>query len=190
VDGTIIVGLGNPGREYEATRHNVGFLVVDELSRRWKRSWLPGKGEFHFLTEGRGESQVTLLKPMTYMNRSGAAVAEALDLFGGTADHLLVLLDDVALPLGGIRIRPGGTDGGHNGLGSVIAWVGTEKIPRCRCGVGPEEPVPGEDLSDFVLSPFSENERPEAALLIRRCADAVESYITDGMEVTMNRFNT
>lgn len=190
MDETLVVGLGNPGDRYERTRHNIGFMVVDLLARRWKKAWSPGKGEFLFLRKTIGGADVVLLKPLTYMNLSGIAVREAIPLLGIPQERLLVVMDDVALPLGSLRLRPGGSDGGHNGLASVIGELGTEQIARCRCGIGPQHPGPGDDLADFVLSPFRTEEMELVTTMVTRCADAVETYSREGLETTMSRFNS
>ena len=186
----VVVGLGNPGTEYEATRHNVGFRVVDTLCRRWERQFRPGKGQFFFAHGILAGQEVALVKPVTYMNNSGEAVREALEKFGVEAGSLLIVLDDVALPLGTLRIRPAGSDGGHNGLYSIIADVGTEEIPRLRCGIGPNDTVPGRDMADFVLSPFRKDERAAVDGMIVRAADAVTEFAAGGISSAMNRFNT
>ncbi|MDH4069950.1 MAG: aminoacyl-tRNA hydrolase [Ignavibacteria bacterium] len=190
MDETLIVGLGNPGYQYEGTRHNVGFQVVDCLARRWKREWSPGKGEFLYLRKRFGGAGVVLLKPLTFMNLSGIAVREAMPLFGIEQDRILVVIDDVALPLGSLRLRPAGSDGGHNGLASVIGSLGTEEIARCRCGIGPKDPETENDLADFVLSPFHREELKLVTAMVARCADAIEFYCREGLETTMSRFNS
>ncbi len=128
------------------------------------------------------EQPVLLLKPLTYMNSSGAAVTAALDRHQVPAGRLLVVVDDIALPLGRLRMRPGGSDGGHNGLASVIQELATEAIPRLRCGIAGEEPPAGEFLRDFVLSPFAPTEDPEAEGMIRRAADMVEEFAVSGID--------
>ncbi|MCX8072965.1 MAG: aminoacyl-tRNA hydrolase [Candidatus Binatia bacterium] len=182
----LVLGLGNPGEEYVGTRHNVGFEVVDALCRRHGivlRQRLPS------LLYGQGRivgQEVILGKPRTFMNRSGVAAREGLKRWMLRPEQLLVVLDDVALPLGKIRVRKQGSDGGHKGLRSVLASVGSELVPRIRVGIG--QPKHG-DIVEFVLSPFSRAERPVIDEAIERAADAVETVLSQGVEVAMNRFN-
>jgi peptidyl-tRNA hydrolase, PTH1 family len=190
VDPVIVAGLGNPGAHYAGTRHNVGFRVADELGRRHRAAWVPCAGpglEARCLVR---DQPVFLLKPLTFMNGSGAAVTAALDRHQVPAGRLLVVVDDIALPLGRLRMRPGGSDGGHNGLGSVIQELASEAFPRLRCGIAGEEPPAGEFLRDFVLSPFAPTEVPEAEVMIRRAADMVEEFAVSGIEAAMNICNS
>jgi PTH1 family peptidyl-tRNA hydrolase len=179
-----IVGLGNPGAEYEGTRHNVGFEVVDELARRWNvrlRSWKSAA------TLARVPGQDALLAaPKTFMNLSGEAVHRIGAFYQIEPSDILIVVDDVNLPLGRLRLRPSGSAGGHNGLKSVIEHVGTG-FPRLRIGVGRGDP--NWDLADHVLSRFGSEERKAVADAIGRAADAVEMFIADGVESAMNRFN-
>lgn len=187
------MGLGNPGPEYAATRHNVGFEVVDRLARRHA---LPGWRRHGNRLETAGPvagAAVVLLKPITYMNRSGEAVAGRLreEPFG--PEELLVVYDDVALPLGKLRLRPGGSDGGHNGMRSLIARLDSEAFPRLRVGIAPVDAdgraVQVEDGADFVLSSFRRSEQTIIAEAIERAADAVECALAEGLTTAMNRFN-
>jgi len=189
----LIVGLGNPGPEYAATRHNVGFRVVDLLAERHR---LPGwkRHGNRLETSGTVEGQsVVLLKPLTYMNRSGEALAargrkEPLEL-----REILVCFDDLALPLGRLRLRPSGSDGGHNGMRSLIARLGTGDFPRLRVGIAPVDEDGGamqvEDGADFVLAPFRRNERSAIEDAIERAADAIECVLAESLSGAMNRFN-
>ena len=182
----LIVGLGNPGAEYRATRHNVGFLVVEELARRWRVA--PRGAECNArLAERDG---VLLALPQTYMNRSGYAVRCLLERYGIDPERVLVVLDEVALPLGKIRLRPGGSPGGHRGLESILESVQTDRVPRLRLGVraGGEQPS-GEELVDFVLTPFAPEERAVVEEMVTRGADAAELWLRDGVEATMSRVN-
>ncbi len=182
----LVLGLGNPGEEYAGTRHNVGFEVVDllaerhgiEIDRRLP-SLLYGSGTIEGVA-------VILGKPRTFMNLSGAAAKEALRHFHLLPERLLVVLDDLALPLGVVRVRKKGSDGGHKGLRSVIAATGTTEVPRVRVGIG--QPRRG-DAVDYVLSPFTRSEWPAVAEGLERAADAVEVVVTQGLEAAMNRFN-
>ena len=179
----IVVGLGNPGPRYAATRHNIGFMVVDRLVEELGERWRSGLvGETAQVPLGTGK--VTLLKPQTYMNRSGNALSGLRWQETVGPGQVLVVCDDFTLPFSRIRLRRGGCDGGHNGLASVLGALGTEAVPRLRLGIGP---VTGEDDIDFVLTEFAGNE-PLAALLDRACS-AVESCVRDGLDVAMNRFN-
>lgn len=182
---TLIIGLGNPGGEYALTRHNAGFMLVDRLSAEYGIGLsIKGKG-----LRGMGRiagEEVALLKPLTYMNRSGQAVSEFLQLHPVGPENIIVAFDDCDLPLGKIRIRGGGGSGGHNGLASVIEALGTKDIPRIRLGIG--RPHDG-DVVDFVLSPFHPDEQPALEGMLGRARDAVESIITCGMAQAMNRHN-
>jgi PTH1 family peptidyl-tRNA hydrolase len=179
-----IVGLGNPGPEYRATRHNVGFAVVDELTRRWNVRLKPWKSIADAaVASGR---DVVLVEPKTFMNASGAAVERAAAFWKIDPHDLLVVVDEVQLPLGRLRLRQSGSAGGHNGLKSVIQYLGTD-FPRLRIGVGRGDPR--WDLADHVLSPFQPDEREVVAEAISRAADAVETFVDEGIGPAMNRFN-
>lgn len=183
------MGLGNPGPEYEDTRHNAGFRLADRLVARWN---LPQfrRGDRARQTQGSWQSfPVIILKPQTYMNRSGAALAplHTLPSFD-PSQHLLILVDDVALPLGRFRLRGGGSAGGHNGLKSIQGVLQQQDYARLRIGVGPPPAAPDE-LSDFVLGPFSAEERDVMTGLLDSMSEAVEVWLQDGIEVAMNRFN-
>jgi PTH1 family peptidyl-tRNA hydrolase len=184
----VIVGLGNPGREYEMTRHNIGFLVLDELARRLKVSfrrswWSPVQ-----TAKGRiGQEFVSLVKPQTFMNRSGRTVSPALRKAGGGTDNLLVVFDDVALSWGQLRVRAQGSAGGHNGVQSVMDALGNGAFGRIRIGIGLKPD--SVSLSDYVLGPFSDAEKQNLKDVVRRAADAVEMVCTAGVEQAMNCFN-
>jgi PTH1 family peptidyl-tRNA hydrolase len=183
------VGLGNPGPEYESTRHNAGFRLADRLVDRW-RLGVFRRGER--AREARGTWQdlpVTVLKPQTYMNRSGAAVAPLLSLpeFDPSL-HLLVLSDDVALPVGRFRLRGAGSAGGHNGLKSIEGVLRRQDYARLRIGVGPAPPGL-DDLADFVLDRFTTEEHEAVSALLDPMAEAVEVWLQDGIEKAMNLFN-
>jgi len=185
-----IVGLGNPGSRYQFTRHNIGFLVVDELARRAGIALKPGKGEFWFASCSLKDTDITLLKPVTYMNNSGTAVLDLLNQEACPKENILVVCDELQLPLGTIRLRPNGSDGGHHGLSSVIYHLQTDEFPRLRCGIGPV--IAAEELlrmKDFVLEPFLDSEVSAVEQMIKRSADACISYISDGITIAMNRFN-
>lgn len=181
----LIVGLGNPGRQYAATRHNVGFMVLDELARRHRipvakrigRS-VTGQGQI-------GDEDVILVKPLTYMNLSGEAVSHLLRRMKIKPEDIIVVYDDVDLPLGKLRLRPKGSAGTHNGMKSIIGHVGSNAFPRLRVGIGS---IRGEAV-DFVLSKFKRSEQPVMKAAIEDAASALEMVLTDGLEPAMNRFN-
>ncbi len=192
----LIVGLGNPGREYESTRHNIGFWVLDELLRR-HRVQRPEvewgeccRAEFASMvvTQGDGEAIVDLAKPKTFMNRSGLSVRCLMEQFGYDVGHILVVFDDIALPLGTLRLRVRGSTAGHRGLASVIHQVRTEELCRLRLGIMPVEPL-DVDLPDFVLAPFSEAEQALVETEVARAADCCESWVLDGATSAMNKYN-
>ena len=179
-----IVGLGNPGEEYRATRHNVGFDVVDELARRWNvklKSWKSIAGLA--IAPDRG---ALLAEPRTFMNASGEAVRRIAAFHKIDPADVLIVVDEVQLPVGRLRIRPSGSAGGHNGLKSVIEHVG-EAFPRLRIGIGRGDPR--WDLADHVLSTFGRDERDVIDRAVVRAADAVETFVAEGIAATMNRFN-
>ena len=181
----LIVGLGNPGPEYLLTRHNVGFLVLDAWADEEEVSFQPEKARISqtaLLADG-----VRLVKPETYMNASGEAVRSWLDWLKLDASDLLVVVDDVALPLGQLRLRPDGSSGGHNGLKSIAHHLGTEDFARLRCGV---DPVPaGWKLERWVLSRFRSIEEEALAQMIQSARHAIEDCQHDGISVAMNRYN-
>jgi PTH1 family peptidyl-tRNA hydrolase len=183
------VGLGNPGPEYEDTRHNAGFRLADRLAARWQLGQFR-RGER--AREARGtwqEVPVRILKPQTYMNRSGATIAplRAVPDFD-PSQHLLILVDDVALPLGKFRLRGAGSAGGHNGLKSIEGVLQRQDYARLRIGVGPAPPGL-DDLADFVLDEFSGEERTVLSELLDPMSEAVESWLENGIEKAMNQFN-
>jgi len=178
----LVAGLGNPGREYQRTRHNVGFMVLDRLtadanlpwaySEKWQAAW--------------AKSDVILVKPAAFMNRSGQPLAAIANFYKIAAEELLVVLDDFALPLGKLRLRAQGSSGGHNGLESVFEHFGTESIPRLRVGIGA---APVQGATDHVLGRFFEEEKSLVDATIRHAADAVKCAIDKGLIAAMNLFN-
>jgi PTH1 family peptidyl-tRNA hydrolase len=190
VDPIIVVGLGNPGTEYDWTRHNVGFKVIDELARRFKISIRPGRGDYLFAACRVSGKEVVLVKPLTYMNNSGIAVSELLEKYSAGLHELMLVADDFALPLGTIRVRTKGSDGGHNGLSSIIYQLNTNEFARIRCGIRREIMPPKERMAEFVLSPFEREERETVDAMIAKAADAVVEFTTTGIAKTMNKFNT
>jgi len=179
-----IVGLGNPGTEYAGTRHNVGFDVVDELARRWGARLKKWKASADLAVVK--EREVLLVEPKTFMNDSGLAVSAVMAFYKIQPSDVLVIVDEVQLPLGKLRLRRSGSAGGHNGLKSVIAHVGPE-FPRLRIGV--ERGRPDSMLRHHVLSKFAPDERDVVERAVGRAADAVETFVSDGLQVAMNRFN-
>ena len=184
----LVVGLGNPGEKYENTRHNVGFLTVDELAERARVPVQKLKHRALTNTLEVGGVKVLLMKPVTYMNLSGEAVGEAARFYKLPPERVLVISDDVSLPLGKLRIRKGGSAGGHNGLKSIIQHLGTDQFPRIKVGVG-QKPHPDYDMADWVLSKFAGEDLKTITEAIRKAADAVECLIQEGPDKAMNRFN-
>ena len=184
----LLVCLGNPGEKYEDTRHNVGFMVADEIGERQHApiQRLKYKALTNIFTIS-GE-KVLVMKPVTYMNLSGEAVRQAADFYKVPPDHVLVVLDDTALAVGKLRVRRGGSAGGHNGLKSIIQHLGTDQFPRLRVGVG-EKPHPDYDLADWVLGRFTGEDKKAIDAAVKRAADGVECILKDGLEQGMNRFN-
>lgn len=184
----VVIGLGNPGPEYDATRHNAGWWVLDRLAYDWDFEVFRRVGKA-LMTEGNvGSETVRLLKPRTYMNRSGLVIRELRDLEGfDPVEDLLVVVDDAALEVGRVRFRPEGGPGGHNGLKSVSGALQSHAYPRLRVGVGTKPE--GEDLSDWVLSPMPEEDEDVVVGLLPELTRAVELWIQEGVEAAMNRFN-
>jgi PTH1 family peptidyl-tRNA hydrolase len=184
----LIVGLGNPGKQYERTRHNVGFEVLDELARRatadFRKPWL---AKAQTATAHIGDHAVLLVKPVTFMNLSGEAVAALVRKRGWAPNDVLVVSDDVELPIGRLRIRERGGAGGHNGLKSVLERLGSDDFVRLRVGIG--RAVGEREMTGHVLGRFSAEERRALEPVIVAAADAVECIVADGTETAMNRFN-
>ena len=183
----LVAGLGNPGRRYHATRHNIGFAVADEVARRRRMTFESGRANTLTARAGRGSAALLVAKPLTMMNLSGEAVAAVAGFYKVDPPAVLVAADDVNLPLGRLRLRARGTAGGHNGLKSIIGCLGTEEFPRVRVGVGRGDPR--RDLADHVLAMFDDDERDEVDRAIARAADAVEAFLAEGIEAAMNRYN-
>lgn len=184
----LVVGLGNPGSQYEYTRHNAGFLAADELARRGRFS--VQRVKFHALTASAviGGQGVLVMKPTTFMNLSGEAVGEAARFYKLAPGHVLVISDDVDLPLGKLRIRKSGSAGGHNGLKSIIQHLGTDQFPRLKIGVG-GKPHPDYDMADWVLGKLQGEEKNIMDQAAGRAADAIECLLRDGIDKAMNQFN-
>ena len=183
----LIVGLGNPGRRYEGTRHNVGFDVLDTLARRHGAEWETAPRGIEALVARWRSHDTVLAKPLTFMNLSGGAVGTLLRFFKIPVEDLLVVLDEVALPAGQLRVRSEGSAGGHNGLKSIIGVLGTQQFARLRIGVGRGDPR--RDLADHVLSPIGPDLRPIVDEAVVKAAAAVECFARDGIEKTMQVFN-
>ncbi len=184
-----IVGLGNPGLQYKRTRHNAGFMVIDELVRRYASSEV-SKSKFHgaiYETTIAGE-RVMLVKPMTFMNRSGQSIGEIVRFYQmEPAEDLLVIVDDVSLPIGDLRLRTSGSSGTHNGLADIERVLGTRDYPRLRIGIGDPGRIP---RVDFVLSRFNEEEMSVMESAVSKAADACECQLRSGTTEAMNKFNT
>ncbi|WP_198948748.1 aminoacyl-tRNA hydrolase [Rubrivirga sp. SAORIC476] len=189
----LIVGLGNPGPDYVGTRHNAGFMVVDRLAERLGADLSTEAahafvGEVTVPAEGDAEAVVlALAKPLTFMNRSARAVTALLDRYGLDVDDLLIVYDDLALPVGGLRLRGKGSHGGHNGIRDLIQTLGSTEFPRLRVGVGNSFP-PGRQV-DFVLSPFDDAEEEAVSAALDDAADAALTFARDGLTAAMNRHN-
>jgi len=185
----LIVGLGNPGREYRDTRHNVGFMVVDEIARRHGIDWTSGPSQLAetLIAKRFGDEPVMVAKPLTYMNNSGDAVAGLVRYFDVNHDDLIVVVDEAALPFGRLRARARGSAGGHNGLKSIIERLGTTEFSRLRLGVGRGDGR--RDLADHVLARFERGEQADLETLITRAADAAEMFAAEGISKVMNAFN-
>jgi len=185
----VIVGLGNPGKEYERTRHNVGWWVVDHLADVWRFDPWKKDGEARVTTGLIGRTRVRLVKPQTYMNLSGAVLRPYLRRPAWSAAHdLMIVVDEVALALGRYRFRAGGSAGGHNGLKSIEAAVGSQDYARLRIGIAPEDPRRRGDLSDFVLDDFGKHEADVVHTLMPTLTSALELWVSDGIALVMNRY--
>ncbi len=179
----IVAGLGNPGREYADTRHNVGFMVLDRLARRFGAAWKADKACKGMLASGPG---ILLVKPQTYMNSSGECVGQLMRYFKFQPEQVLVVYDDISFPVGALRLRAGGSAGGHNGMKSLISHLGTERFPRVRLGIG----VPGaKDMVGHVLGKFSPEEKPLLEDALARAELAVLTVLGEGLEAAANKFN-
>ncbi len=185
----LVVGLGNPGPRYRDTLHNVGFMVVDEVAARHGAAFesAPAEALTARIRQGLGSTPVLLAKPLTFMNLSGRAVGELVRFYKIPLDDLFVVVDEVALPAGRLRVRARGSAGGHNGLASIIGLLGTDAFPRLRVGVGRGDPR--RDLADHVLARVDPAMRGVLNDTVQRAADAVASFCIDGIEKTMSVFN-
>ena len=184
----LVVFLGNPGLKYEGTRHNAGFMTADALARAKGVSINRSRFKALTATVDIGGESVMLMKPQTYMNLSGEAVIQAVRFYKIKPENVIVVSDEMSLPIGKLRIRTKGSAGGHNGLKNIIAHLGTDAFPRIRLGVG-APPHPEYDVADWVLSAFRGRDAEDMAEAAKRAAEAVECYVLHGPERAMNRFN-
>ena len=187
-DVKVIVGLGNPGKKYERTRHNTGFLVADALIRLDRNDWTEAKGLFRQNASPFQDGMAIVAKPTVYMNESGRAVQAILEQARTSPDQILIVVDDVNLLVGKIRFRAQGSAGGHHGLESIVQVLGTDAFPRLRIGVG-REGLAGKDLMDYVLGDFSKQEWGEITAQIDRAGDACLEWVAKGASSVMQRFN-
>ncbi len=185
----LIVGLGNPGLKYELTRHNIGFIISDFFAESLNIGFRPGKGDWLEAKGRMGDEDVYLLKPLTFMNNSGIAILDFMEKTGADIKDVLVIVDDFQIPLGMIRVRKGGSDGGHNGLSSIIYHLNSDEFPRMRIGIGKNEILKKDEFIDFVLGNFDREEIETIKKLMPEYLDCIRSFISDGLAVTMNSFN-
>ncbi len=183
----LVVGLGNPGRKYANTRHNIGFEVVGQVARNWQAGQVRNKFKGEIVDVRFGEQQVCLLCPSTYMNRSGGSVQVAIDFYKLAPSDLLVVCDDFSLELARLRFRPKGTSGGQKGLADIMRCLGTDEFSRLRVGIG--SPPENWDVSDYVLSKFSKSEQNEMEQTIQLAAKAVVDWVAEGTDFCMNKYN-
>jgi PTH1 family peptidyl-tRNA hydrolase len=185
----LIVGLGNPGREYARTRHNAGFMVLDRLAEQWKATWRSEKKFNARLARAeRDGKRILLCQPETFMNASGEAVSAVMGFQKIVAGRLLVAVDDADLPFGDLRMRPGGSSGGHHGLESVEQHLGTRDYARQRIGIGRDDPA-ARRISGYVLSPFRATERELLEKVLQKACEQIECWLAAGAAQAMNRFN-
>lgn len=183
----LIVGLGNPGSRYQGTRHNVGFEVLSIVARKVQASAEREQFSGQVATATVGSEKVLLLKPHTFMNVSGTSVLAARDFYKIETSDILIICDDLALPLGKLRFRAKGSAGGQKGLDDVIRRLGTDEVPRLRVGIGATPP--GWDVANFVLSKFTKDEQIEAEISWQKACDGVLTFISEGIQASMNKFN-
>jgi len=183
----LIIGLGNPGPEYAKTRHNIGFMVVEELARRWQLTFGKTTRKAQIAAGIGGGKRVLLAKPQTYMNESGQAVRRLVDFYQIELAQLIVIHDDLDLPLGALRLRSAGSAGGQKGVKSIIDHLGVPEFSRVRCGIG--RPPGVMDPADYVLHPFSGDEAITARIVVEHAADAVETWLQEGIDLAMTRHN-
>ena len=186
----VIVGLGNPGKEYERTRHNLGWWVLDRLAEVWRFDGWRRDGDARVVSGHVGSTSVRLVKPQTYVNLSGAVLRPYLRRAGWSPQHdLLIVVDEAALPLGSYRFRARGSSAGHNGLKSIEGALGHQDYARLRIGIGPPAGRNRGDLADYVLSEFGKSDAKVVQELMPTFVEAIEAWLTEGIEPVMNRFN-
>ena len=187
----LIVGLGNPGAQYARTRHNAGWFVIDELARLHSIDLVKKNADYKVGLGSIGDEKIALVKPQTFMNDSGRAVQSLRNFYRVELDKILVISDDLNLPVGKLRFRGGGSDGGHNGLKSIAQILGSKDYPRLRFGVGepPTQERAQAGTAGFVLRPFAPDEWASVEETTRRAAQGVECFVRDGLTLAMNRFN-
>ena len=183
----LIVGLGNPGKQYDKTKHNIGFAIIDELANRWNAPLLQSKFKGAFSTVHKNGEKIILLKPLTYMNLSGESIRPIMDYYDIQIEDLVVVYDDLDLPMGSLRLRQRGSAGGHNGIKSTIAHVGTQNFNRIRIGIN--RPPQGMKVPDYVLSRFSEEDWVSMQDVIKKSAEACERFLEKPFLEVMNEFN-
>ena len=184
----LVVFLGNPGAKYNGTRHNAGFMAADAMAKELNVAINKLRFKALTATVTIGGEKVLLMKPQTYMNLSGEAVGQAAKFYKISPEHVIVVSDEVAMPIGKLRIRKSGSAGGHNGLKNIIRHLGTQDFPRIRMGVG-AAPHPDYDMADWVLSTFKNKDAEDMQALAERVSKAVQCYITEGPDRAMNKFN-
>jgi len=185
----LIVGLGNPGSKYTYTRHNIGFIVIDHFAESNGVLFMPGKGDWYECSLTVNDEEVFLLKPVTFMNNSGSAVKEFCNIHNIKPEDVLAIYDDFQLPIGTVRVRKRGSNGGHNGISDIIYQMNTEEIPRMRIGIGNNNVLQKDDFIDFVLSDFTKDEMNDFIKIMPDLVSCIKSFITDEIKVTMNNFN-
>jgi len=184
----LLAGLGNPGRQYRSHRHNVGFMVVDQIAARLDVSFSRLESKALIAKAEYQGNPLILAKPQTYMNLSGQSLASLVRFYKIDLGYLLVIYDDVDLPLGGLRLRPSGGSAGHKGMASIIEKLGTQEFPRLRVGIG--RPAGRKDAAAHVLEDFSKAEAERLPEILQRAADAALAFISEGVEISMNRYNS
>lgn len=182
----VVFGLGNPGKRYLNTRHNIGFIFLDYIQSIYKVPFRAGKGDYYFSEITLFDKTVYLVKPTTYMNNSGLAVAQVVESFGLSEDSFLIVHDDFHLPFGKIRFKSKGSAGGHNGIKSIIFHLGTENFSRLKIGIGPP---PAGDVIDFVLSDFSTDEKKRLESVLKLAFNGLQTWVRQGIRQAMNDFN-
>jgi PTH1 family peptidyl-tRNA hydrolase len=186
-----LIGLGNPGSEYDGSRHNLGFRIIDAIREFFDVQLAGGRGDYRIGTVRVQGQRVLLIKPLTYMNNSGNAVVDVIEYYKMDPGDLLVICDDFQLPLGMLRFRAKGSDGGHNGLRSIIYHLQSEEFPRLRCGISSESmPKRKSEMAQFVLSEFQKSEKSVVDEMVNRARDAALTFVSEGLTAAMNKFHT